>query len=128
MEPRIPLGSIVVVDRGSRVPVIGSVSSFRDSESGIVTHRVVAMIGERYVTKGDANQADDPIRRTATDVYGTVVLSMPLAGYLIRALQQPPVFLVLLIGTGGLLVISAIRTIVGEVARIRFERGRADVD
>lgn len=110
------------------MPVIGSVSSFRDSESGIVTHRVVAMIGERYVTKGDANQADDPIRRTATDVYGTVVLSMPLAGYLIRALQQPPVFLVLLIGTGGLLVISAIRTIVGEVARIRFERGRADVD
>ncbi len=126
MEPAIHLGSVVIVDRGARAPTIGSIVSFHDSEAGIVTHRVVALERSRYLTKGDANRTEDATRRTAADVYGTVVLSVPLAGFAIHALQQPLAFLVLLLGTGGLLVAGAIRTIVGEVGRIRDRRRRAD--
>lgn len=128
MEPAILLGSVVIVDRESRTPTIGSVASFRDPESGIVTHRVVALDDDRYVTKGDANRTEDAIPRTAAEVYGTVVLSLPLAGFVIRSLQQPAVFLVLLVGTGGFLVAGALRTIVGEVGRISGQRRHADAD
>jgi hypothetical protein len=41
-------------------------------------------------------------------------------------LQQPAVFLALLVGTGGFLIAGAIRTIVGEVARIRGQRRHTD--
>ena len=126
MEPAIHLGSVVIVDRGARAPAVGSIVSFHDPEAGIVTHRVVALNGSGYVTKGDANRAQDATRRTPADVYGTAVLSVPLAGFVIHTLQQPVAFLVLLFGTGGLLVVGAIRTIVGEVRRLRGRRRHAD--
>lgn len=128
MEPAIHLGSVVVVDRGARTPTVGSITSFRDPAAGIVTHRVVALDGGRYVTKGDANRTEDVTRRAAAEVYGAVVLWVPLAGFAIHVLQQPVVFLVLLVGTGGFLVAGAIRTIVGEVRRIHGQRRRTDAD
>lgn len=126
MEPAIHLGSVVIVDRGARAPAVGSIVSFHDPEAGIVTHRVVALGGSGYVTKGDANRAQDATRRGTADVYGTVVLSVPLAGFVIHTLQQPAAFLALLLGTGGFLVAGAIRTIVGEVRRILAQRRRPD--
>lgn len=126
MEPAIHLGSVVIVDRGARAPSVGSISSFRDPEAVIVTHRVVALDGDRYVTQGDANRTEDATHRRAADVYGTVLLSVPFAGFVIHTIQQPAAFLVLLLGTGGFLVAGAIRTIVGETRRIRGQRRRAD--
>jgi signal peptidase len=126
MEPAVHLGSVVVVDRRARAPAIGSISSFRDPESGIVTHRVVALDETRYVTKGDANKTEDATRRTPADVYGIVVLSVPFAGFVIHTLQQPAAFLALLLGTGGFLVAGAVRTIVNEVGMIRGRRRRPD--
>ncbi len=128
MEPAIHLGSVVVVDRGDRMPSVGSVSSFRDPEAGMVTHRVVALDGAGYVTKGDANRSEDATHRTAADVYGTVVLSLPFLGFVIHTIQQPAAFLVLLLGTGGFLVAGAIRTIISEVGRIRARRRIVDAD
>jgi len=128
MEPAIHVGSVVIVDREARAPAVGSIVSFRDLDSGIVTHRVVAVDGGRYTTQGDANQTQDAKRRTAADVYGTVVMSLALVGFVLHAIQQPPVFLVLLVGTGGLIVAGAIRTIVDEVGRILGGRRRADAD
>jgi signal peptidase I len=128
MEPAIPLGSVVIVDRGDRTPSVGSIASFRDPEAGMVTHRVVAIDGARLVTKGDANATEDAIRREAADVYGTVVLSIPMAGFVIHVLQVPVVFLLVLLGTGGFLVANSVRAIVDEVARIRRQRGLFDAD
>ena len=122
MEPAIHLGSVVVVDRGARTPGMGSAASFHDPEGGIVTHRVIALDGARYVTKGDANHSEDATHRSAADVYGTVVLSVPFAGFAIHTLEQPAAFLALLFGTGGFLVAGSIRTIVRELQRIRVSR------
>ena len=126
MEPTIHLGSVVIVDRGARTPAVGSVASFRDPESGIVTHRVVALDGSGYVTKGDANRTEDASRRAGADVYGAVILSVPLVGFVIHTLEQPAAFLLLLLSTGGILVFGAIGTIIGEVGRMRRERSKPD--
>lgn len=126
MEPAVQVGSVVIVDRTAREPAQGSIVSIHDPQAGIVTHRVVAIDGDRFVTRGDANRTDDATRRTTDDVYGTVVATVPIAGYLIRTLQQPPVFLILLLGTGGLLIADSARTIIREVRRLRPRKELGD--
>lgn len=126
MEPTIPIGSIVIVDRAARSPTIGTIASFREPDGSVVTHRIVGIEVGRYVTRGEANLSVDAERRPPATVYGTVVASVPLAGYAVHTLQQPAAFLLLLIGSGGLLVLGALRTIRSEVIRLR--RGREVID
>lgn len=128
MEPAIHLGSIVIVDRASGSPAIGEITAFRDSTSGVVTHRVVGIKNGLFVTRGDANRNVDTTRRPADSVYGVVVASIPLAGFVIHVLQQPAAFLLLLLGSGGLLVLGAVRTIHLELVRIIRGRGVPNAD
>ncbi len=111
MEPAIHVGSIVVVDRNSRTPAVGTPTAFLDGESTLITHRVISVDKNGYETKGDANATADLGRRSAAQVYGTVVVSIPFLGYVLHLLHQPIVFLLLLLGTGGVLVIGELRTI-----------------
>jgi signal peptidase len=128
MEPTIATGGIVIVDRSARSPTIGAIVSFREPDGSVVTHRVVGIKVGQFVTRGDANRSDDALPRPATSVYGTVMLSVPLAGYVIYTLQQPPAFLILLLGSGGLLVIGALRTIYREIGRLRKGPELTDAD
>lgn len=128
MEPVINTGGIVIVDRSARSPLVGAIASFRDPDGSVVTHRVVAMDGTQYVTRGDANHSNDPLTHPATAVYGSVVLALPLLGYVIHLLEQPVAFLILLLGTGGFLIADAMRTIVRELSRVRRDRSVPDAD
>jgi signal peptidase len=126
MEPTFATGSIVIVDRAARSPTVGAIVSFREPDGSVVTHRIVGIEAGRLVTRGDSNHSVDAIRRPAASVYGTMVLSLPLVGYVVHTLQQPAAFLLLLLGSGGLLVLGALRTIYREVLRIR--RGPEVID
>ena len=128
MEPAISTGGVVIVDRNARNPVVGTIASFRQLDGTMVTHRVVAMDGARYVTRGDANRANDSVTRPATAVYGSVVFALPIVGYVVHLLGQPVAFLVLLVGTGGFLIVDRLRAIALEVDRIRRGRRFPDVD
>lgn len=123
MEPTIAIGSIVIVDRAAHSPAIGAIVSFREPDGSVVTHRIVGVEGGQFVTRGDANRSPDAIHRPAASIYGAVVLSLPYAGYAVHALQQPAVFLLLLLGSGGLIVIGALRTIYREVIRLVHREG-----
>jgi signal peptidase len=120
MEPTIHVGSIVVVDRNARTPVVGTPTAFRDGDA-LVTHRVVSIDKAGYETKGDANARADLGRRSADQVYGTVVTTVPVLGYLLHLLHQPIVFLLLLLGTGGVLVVGELSTIWHELRQSRRE-------
>lgn len=122
MEPTIHLGSVVVVDRSDHVPQVGAVVTFHDPTGGIVTHRVVAVEPASFQTRGDANTSVDVTSRTASEIIGTVRFSVPYLGYLLYLLEQPLVFLVLLVGAGGAVVVGELRTIVGEIRKIRRAR------
>jgi signal peptidase I len=120
MEPTIHVGSIVVVDRNARAPAVGTPAAFRDGNA-LVTHRVVSIDKAGYETKGDANAKADLARRSSDQVYGTVVTSVPFLGYLLHLLHQPIVFLLLLLGTGGILVVGELSTIWHELRQSRHE-------
>ena len=129
MEPAIHLGSVVVVDRSDRVPQVGAVVTFHDPLGGIVTHRVVAVGPSSFQTKGDANNSVDVTGRTPSEVIGTVLFSVPFVGYLLYLLEQPLVFLALLLGVGGALVVGELRTIVREIRKMRAARsGEGPID
>ena len=126
MEPAIHVGSIVIVDRAARTPAVGTSTAFRDGNGAIVTHRVVSVDETGYETKGDANAKADLGRRSPDQVYGTVVVAIPYVGYALHLLHQPIVFLLLLLGTGGMLVVGEVRTIWSELHRARNGRDLVD--
>jgi signal peptidase len=129
MEPTIHLGSAVVVDRSDRVPQVGAIVTFNDPTGGIVTHRVVAVGPSSFQTRGDANNSVDVTGRTSSDVIGTVRFSVPYLGYLLYVLEQPLVFLALLFGAGSAVIVGELRTIVGEIRKIRRARaGEGPID
>jgi len=95
MEPAIPLGSAVVVEPvDPRALVVGDVVSLRSgSQRAVFTHRIVRIAerdGEVWVeTKGDANPSNDPSITPASAIVGRVIVSIPLAGFLIALLSIP---------------------------------------
>jgi hypothetical protein len=57
---------------------------------------------------------------------GTSVVSIPYVGYAVHVLRQPPAFLLLLLGTGGFLIVGEIRTIVQELRRLTGKRAKVE--
>ena len=90
MEPEIPVGSVVYVEQISPEKVeAGDVIAFwRDGT--VVTHRVVEnrfVVGE-YITKGDANEAEDINPTRYDDLVGRVKLHIPVIGALMTLLAS----------------------------------------
>jgi len=125
MEPTIHLGSVEVVNRSDRTPVVGAVGVFEDQGSGLVSHRIMAIDAGLIQTKGDANAAADLTTRSPDTMVGTVMFSIPYLGYVLYMLELPFVFFFLLLSTGGLIVAGEIRTIVREVRKLRSDRRQA---
>lgn len=90
MQPAIPIGSVVVVDRIDPSQIQASdVITFRAPSGGVVTHRVMSILaaGElAFTTRGDANPADDPVAVPASSVIGRVEESIPGIGLVIAVL------------------------------------------
>ncbi len=87
MEPTIGRGALVLaLPARDGAPVVGDVVTVQQGGSTPYTHRIVRlaeMDGVPYVeTKGDANPGPDPALVPAAAILGTIVLSLPLLGYL----------------------------------------------
>lgn len=126
MEPAVGVGSVIIIDREARDPGVGEIVSFREANGSIITHRIVAVDAGIFTTKGDANATADLEPRIAPNIVGTSVASVPYVGYAVHVLRQPPAFLLLLLGTGGFLIVGEIRTIVGELRRMTDKRAKVE--
>jgi signal peptidase len=124
MEPSIPRGAIAIIAKDRLNALVpGEVVTFQAPNSAVITHRITRVSevgGVTYLeTKGDANAAPDPDLVPATWVLGRVVLSVPLAGYLLALPSSPlgivaiaSLVLCLLVAHAFLLSVQA-----GQVAR-----------
>lgn len=118
MEPGIGTGAAVVTEA---VPPgdlrTGDVITYVARSNQVVTHRIVETsedaAGLAFRTRGDANETPDPEPVRSVNVLGRVWYSVPLAGYVLHAGNQPATKLALmtlaLITVLGLLVRSAAR-------------------
>ena len=90
MEPAIPTGSLVYVERTDPAQIEeGDVIAFYGVQDGrsVITHRVVTnstVMGE-FITKGDANEEKDMSPIPYSHFIGRVSRSVPRAGALAQA-------------------------------------------
>lgn len=94
MEPALKTGSIVFTDTGRTLPEIGDIITYRLGNS-YVTHRVIRKTEEGFVTKGDANGAEDSAYVRESQIEGLVIFSVPVLGYAVLAFQRKPIFCLL---------------------------------
>ena len=94
MEPVLRTGGIVFTDTKERRPEIGDIVTYQVGENR-VTHRVIRKEKEKYITKGDANNREDALPVSESQIRGTVVFALPWLGYLAALLKQKTVFMIL---------------------------------
>lgn len=89
MEPQLERGDLVVTrERGDYR--VGDVVAYRSGQLGrLVVHRIVAIQGNRYTFKGDANDFVDSERPTRGQLVGALWLSVPVAGDVLQWIRVP---------------------------------------
>ena len=93
MEPAIPIGSIVIVEKTQPSEVEeGDVIAFYGgpNSSAIITHRVIEnrIVTGEFITKGDANQDKDMNPIAYNDLIGRVSFSLPIFGAIAQLLTS----------------------------------------
>ena len=96
MDPALAVDDLVFV-RASESYEVGDIVVYQEGKSSLVIHRIVSIDGDTVVTAGDANGGalDEPITRSA--IKGKEVASLPFVGLLVRFLQSPVGFVLILV-------------------------------
>jgi signal peptidase len=115
MEPAIKTGSVVVVKPADSYKV-GDVITFGpvSKTKSPTTHRIAEIKDGNYLTRGDANNAEDMRTVSRYEIIGKVIFSVPYVGYAVAAAQKPW-------GFGLIIVVPAVLIIYEEAQKIRKE-------
>lgn len=108
MEPEFHVGSIVIAKKVNPEELeVGDVISFYsmadDINGKVNTHRIVELSanmagGRRFITKGDANTANDPDDVSPVNVIGKVVYNIgSVGGSVLSVLKNPNVILIFIV-------------------------------
>lgn len=114
MSPTFKTGSLLIVNlvEKDEIKVNDIITYRRPTDSVATTHRVVNIIeedGERkFVTRGDANNVDDPVPVAEAHVVGTVSAAIPLLGYLIGFVRTKQGLLVVIIIPALIIILTQI--------------------
>ena len=131
MEPAIKTGSVVVIKPSPLDSEhltgqagdykIGDIITFGEmtKTKTPTTHRIIdteIISGEvYYITKGDANNAEDSNKISESKVIGKVLFSVPYAGYAVAAAKKPIGFFLLVIIPCGIIIGEEINKIRKEL-------------
>ena len=110
MEPAIPVGGLVVikpVDPGTLR--IGDIICFKFSEKISITHRIVNITNEGFVTKGDANENIDQETVKEEEIVGKVLCAIPFLGYMGSFVRTPIGLILLIVLPAATLILLEIR-------------------
>ena len=88
MSGTIEINDYVIVKQTDDVQ-INDIVTFTSSGE-LITHRLVQISGGNYITRGDANTADD-YSISKKDIVGKVVFVIPKAGIWKNVISEPPV-------------------------------------
>lgn len=96
MEPVLSWGDLVVVREEDNYEDGDMITFIQEGDNRPTTHRIISNTGEQFVTQGDANNAED-IPIVADQIFGRVVFTLPLIGYLIQFVSTPLGMLVIIV-------------------------------
>ena len=89
MEPVIMTGSLCFTDQRDRDIRCGDIIAYRLGDM-TVTHRVVDITDEGYITKGDNNDDRDNMPVTDEQIVGKNICSIRNAGFMVCFLKSRP--------------------------------------
>lgn len=91
MEPKFKANDLVIgkVVKNTNSIKVGDIVTYKDNRI-LVTHRVVEVIndGEAFITKGDANEAQDLNQVLKENIVSKYRFSIPYSGYVISKFQD----------------------------------------
>ncbi|MGZ4429123.1 MAG: signal peptidase I [Nocardioidaceae bacterium] len=127
MIPTYPPGTVVVVKpvKPERLDIGDTLTyQIHSDDPAVITHRIVAVRfaadGTReFITRGDANGADDPMPVKPGQVRGTVWYSVPYVGHLSNGLSSSSRRLAIDVLAAGLLVYGAVLVVGAALDRRR---------
>jgi signal peptidase len=112
MEPALAVGSIEVTKplQTNEDIEVGDIVTFRSPSDAdvVISHRVIAIADNGFITKGDANRIPDEFVVQRQNVLGKVVFHIPYFGYLVWAMKTPLGLFLLLIPAILLIALSVI--------------------
>ncbi len=108
MEPAIKTGSVIIVKPADNYQTGDVITFAGEDRKKTTTHRIVdteVVSGKVfYITKGDANNAEDSNRIAQERIIGKVLFSVPYAGYAVAAAKEPLGFALLIIIPAGIII------------------------
>ena len=123
MEPAIPVGGIVVIKPVDPETLkIGDIICFQLSEPTSITHRIINITDEGFITKGDANEDPDQWIVKKENVIGKAILTIPFIGYIGYFVRTPTGFILLILLPASAIIIMEIRNIVKELRKQKQEQ------
>jgi len=122
MEPAIPVGSVVVIKPVDPETLkIGDIICFKLSEPTSITHRIINVTTEGFITKGDANEDPDQWIVKRENVIGKAIFTIPYIGYIGYFVRTPIGFILLIVIPASLIIIIEIRNIIKELKKQKKE-------
>lgn len=129
MAPAFDTGSMVFVKPVEPGEIEeGDIITFRGSEDSslLTTHRVAEISGSgqglEFITKGDANDVNDPNPVPGDNLVGKVALAAPYMGYLMSFGQTKQGMMVLIVVPGVLLIINESYKLYKNISRTKEEK------
>ena len=89
MTGAIEAGDAIIIRKSDSYAVGDVITYFPEDESFSVTHRIVRMEGDKFYTKGDANQSEDSDPVLMEQIVGKVAVKLDKVGYFIEWLRSP---------------------------------------
>ena len=93
MVPKFHVNDMIVYSRqDTQEYKVGDIIVFTREEAGekiLITHRIIGITESGFITKGDANEVQDPKEAAFSDVVGKVRFSIPYLGVVTSFLRTP---------------------------------------
>ncbi|MDW7660178.1 MAG: signal peptidase I [Bacillota bacterium] len=128
MSPTIDVGSLAVIKPiDDQAIKVGDIITYKGLTSeSITTHRVAKILsidGEpKFITRGDANDVDDPTPLEPSQIIGRVLFAIPYVGSLLSFAQSKSGLVLLVIIPGIALIIYEIRSVVSIIRKMKLEK------
>jgi signal peptidase len=118
MEPAIPVGGVVVIKPVDPESLReGDIICFELSGPTTITHRIISITQEGFITKGDANEDPDQWIVKRENIVGKALFTIPCLGYLVHFVRTPMGFILLIVIPACVIIIMEIKTIMKELGK-----------
>jgi signal peptidase len=114
MSPTFKTGTLLIIKRTDSGTInVDDIITFRKKNDTLsTTHRVVEIIDDnnirQFVTRGDANNVDDPIPVSENDILGKVTFFIPLLGYVFGFIRTKQGIILVIVIPAFILMVTQI--------------------